>query len=1040
MESAMGADFSGVRVHTGSEASQLSQDLNAYAFTHGNDIYFNEGQYNPSTSEGQRLLAHELTHTVQQGASVKRKPKPNPTDTLIQKATAPAPVAALSSEVVDLSGGTFNLSDKVKAEIDAAPRKELDVRVIVKGITEEGRVTIRKDRRGNFNSKSKGSMLLTNAWTRQAGGFYLVFTVENESIKDAYVSNRQNGPKEWFNTIKQNSSLLGGVGLKVSERLPTLVNEFSGGVLKLGANDVKVEVGGFLNASFNFLLENTNKPKIDASATVNIKGVVSGELHLDNTKENLTGEVSLGVDYKDFSGIAKISYKEDGSIDVQGKAAYNANKLSGEISFIATDLQSANAFAKDAIAAAGGKENAQTATPPAEVPVPKEGKKDRALAATGQLQFHLTGWFAGTVNVIVDGKGDITVIGKIAPPAEIELFKQKDWDKELFKFEAKAYYGIPVVGNLNLFANISLHAIAKLGPAKIYNIEVIGTYSTDPTIQKNIQIAGSINISAYAGLRLRAEGGAGIEILSHDLKFGVGVQADVGVQAYADARPTIGWRDPGEFYISGTLEMVAQPMLGLGGDFFIEVETPWWSPLSDKKWTWPLFAKQWPLTDPIGLSATVKDYVLGSGNVPEVEFKKPEFDPSKFMTNMVDDTLPDKTGEGGPGKGEFKEDGTVTKPELPDPKAGKKKGDKSDPAKGAPAKATAAKPDPKAQQEAAKLFEQGGNKLKGIKDPITKADLRTQLNGIEKAVSGLTYTIEQQGSKWVVSSSARGIHNPKPVKFNAILTEADKKADGKNDTIEAALGEIDQEGNQKLADGEVTRAEADQIAANVKRDHGTIIGSITVVDGGETWDFEYIQRKKKKGPTKKKRPKELQGKSTPNLDELEKTELGVSNRYVNDFLHIYKGKKYKVPGDMVIYVEHRASRKRGKSGEAASLNKYVQESGNSGLQKIAIDVFDKKDSNGDKRNRIPDIYKPRTVVGDVKDVASISFDEQMRDNAKIADGTFAKLPNSDSWLPAAKTFDLVVRDSKDGTVESTHVSEPLQQAILSRGGTIYEII
>src|SRR5262249_24682480 len=252
-----------------------------------------------------------------------------------------------------------------------------------------------------------------------------------------------------------------------------------------------------------------------------------------------------------------------------------------------------------------GLENVQAAAPPEPVPAPKPGKKSRALAATGQLAFNLTNWFAGTVHVVVDGEGKITVIGKIAPPAEIELFKQRDWDKELIKFEAKAYYGIPVVGDLNLFANISLHAIAMLGPAKICNIEVLGTYSTDPEIQKNIQISGSINISAYAGLRLRAEGGAGIEILSHDLQFGIGLNAEVGVKAYAEARPTIGFRDPGEFYISGTLEMIAQPMLGLGGDFFIELETPWWSLLTDHKWTWPLFSKEWPLTDPIGLNASV---------------------------------------------------------------------------------------------------------------------------------------------------------------------------------------------------------------------------------------------------------------------------------------------------------------------------------------------------------------------------------------------------------------------------------------------------
>jgi hypothetical protein len=67
MEGAMGADFSGVRVHTGSEAAGLSQDLSAQAFTYGSDIYFNEGKYNPGSTDGQKLLAHELTHTVQQG-------------------------------------------------------------------------------------------------------------------------------------------------------------------------------------------------------------------------------------------------------------------------------------------------------------------------------------------------------------------------------------------------------------------------------------------------------------------------------------------------------------------------------------------------------------------------------------------------------------------------------------------------------------------------------------------------------------------------------------------------------------------------------------------------------------------------------------------------------------------------------------------------------------------------------------------------------------------------------------------------------------
>ncbi len=72
METAFGTNFDAVRIHTGSNAVQMSQNLNAQAFTHGNDVYFNRGKYNPNTSMGQHLLAHELTHVVQQNGLRKR--------------------------------------------------------------------------------------------------------------------------------------------------------------------------------------------------------------------------------------------------------------------------------------------------------------------------------------------------------------------------------------------------------------------------------------------------------------------------------------------------------------------------------------------------------------------------------------------------------------------------------------------------------------------------------------------------------------------------------------------------------------------------------------------------------------------------------------------------------------------------------------------------------------------------------------------------------------------------------------------------------
>ncbi|NHF58034.1 DUF4157 domain-containing protein [Flavobacteriaceae bacterium TP-CH-4] len=69
MSTRFGADFSSVRIHTDTSAQQMSKQVNAHAFTYGNHIYFNSGKYDPDSKAGQTLLAHELTHTIQQGAS-----------------------------------------------------------------------------------------------------------------------------------------------------------------------------------------------------------------------------------------------------------------------------------------------------------------------------------------------------------------------------------------------------------------------------------------------------------------------------------------------------------------------------------------------------------------------------------------------------------------------------------------------------------------------------------------------------------------------------------------------------------------------------------------------------------------------------------------------------------------------------------------------------------------------------------------------------------------------------------------------------------
>jgi outer membrane biosynthesis protein TonB len=66
METRFNLSFSDVKIHTDDEAAALCQEINAQAFTNGYHIFFNSGKYNPESSAGKLLLAHELTHVVQQ--------------------------------------------------------------------------------------------------------------------------------------------------------------------------------------------------------------------------------------------------------------------------------------------------------------------------------------------------------------------------------------------------------------------------------------------------------------------------------------------------------------------------------------------------------------------------------------------------------------------------------------------------------------------------------------------------------------------------------------------------------------------------------------------------------------------------------------------------------------------------------------------------------------------------------------------------------------------------------------------------------------
>lgn len=110
MSQTMGHDFSGVRVHTSAESDALNQQLQAKAFTTGQDVFFREGAYQPHSSSGQELIAHELTHVVQQSSGAVggggRMTVNAPGDTFEQEADSVAKTVTASGASVSVQRQT----------------------------------------------------------------------------------------------------------------------------------------------------------------------------------------------------------------------------------------------------------------------------------------------------------------------------------------------------------------------------------------------------------------------------------------------------------------------------------------------------------------------------------------------------------------------------------------------------------------------------------------------------------------------------------------------------------------------------------------------------------------------------------------------------------------------------------------------------------------------------------------------------------------------------------------------------------------------
>ena len=663
LEAKVGADLSGVRVHRGPEAHKTAAALGARAFTVQNHIWLGKGQSPQDTP----LMAHEAAHVVQQGGAAPttaKAPAPPRAPAIQRKPDDDAAMEAPSkSEVSEVAPGVVELKGKPGFQPGPATKTWLDEsedggRVAVRfGEMAAGTIDVEKGGEGGvYHIKKQGVPVKTHPLfdklARSTGARPVLYLAMRKGKLTGHVGLQQGkenaGARDLARRIQGATDVLGLPGFSIP-KMPALKNELVEGAIAVEVADIPIKLGRVLDGTFTIKVADGTLKTFQGSVAVMVGGLAEGEIELaQNENGELTGETALAVTFPQGNVNGSLTVTWDGTA-VTGKNTvnYKGEKMSGSVTLHLMEKSRALAKAKAVKAGEAASESEEKPTKRGEG---LDAQLRYVLFGEGDLDFNFTDWLSGTAKVAIDPEGHTTIVGEITPEREVELFPQKRYGKELFKLGARARYGIPVVGNVFLFAEASMSVHASVGPGTFKDIAIKGRYSTDPAESQNFSIQGTLGVEADAKGVLNAEAGAGAELLGHDFKAGASLLGVAGAKARGEATPVIGYREKaadgkdkkGEFFIRGDFDVAAQPYLGLQGSLFVEIDAPWWSPVPDKNWIWPLFGKEYPLGDPIGMGMSM-DYVFGSGEAPQIDFKAPKFDLERFIGDIYEK----KTSSGG---------------------------------------------------------------------------------------------------------------------------------------------------------------------------------------------------------------------------------------------------------------------------------------------------------------------------------------------------------------------------------------------------------
>ncbi len=700
-EPRFGHDFSAVRVHTGGAAAESARELGAQAYTLGQDIVFAASRYAPETPAGQQLLAHELTHTIQQSGGARpgliqrqpwgpfKQPRTLPMPGPMRRdPCTPAAVTAGQSEVVELKGTReFKPSDDLADMIECAEPAALGVRVQF-GTLASGMIYVRRvgaprpgstggGSGGTFGGGRSGGGGAGSSWDAGGGGRGLYETVDDDAYIDlthpAFPGAGRFAPPRMYLTVR-NSVVTGYVSFFPSDRVPWFMigkwrqvftverllgfrglskvevtkhtNEVRNGVLRYALNDFTFQLqsnaalGGTVIRTDDGPTGTGNFSVIDdaqsfsAEAVIEAPGIAEGRMPLHRTAGRIFGAQSFALTLKPtdafggtFSGNVQGSFA-DGMLTIQGTARYRSRKVNGSVTMmLAPRAQAWEHVVRQLPASA----NAPKVTAGAAL------KSDLVLVGWGTVNFAVSEWLTGSVSVVVDPDGYITSHGILRPTREFQFLadvEKYSVKKELVPpIEKEVTFATVWAASVNGHASFELWGGARLGPGRIYGLEVEGTFSTRPGSVFEARATGRANLSAWAKLeaKLKLELNAKALGVAKVARVTPTIIGSATVRAYVEIQPTFeriatGAPDEANYKITGKLEAAGAVDLGLRG--YVDFKVLGFGPrINFGRYELPLGS--------LGMIAEIS-HVLGSNDPIELKYELTEFDENKFGSHVED--------------------------------------------------------------------------------------------------------------------------------------------------------------------------------------------------------------------------------------------------------------------------------------------------------------------------------------------------------------------------------------------------------------------